>query len=85
MRKHLADEQQRVPIASGSSSRLGNGYGMSYYDGVGIVPSTLGSGVGQGRKRFDGEASSAVLVGRGKRGEAFKHVDTFKEIAGWAP
>ena len=74
-----------MPIASGSSARLGNDYGMSYYDGVGIVPSTLGSGVGQGRKRFDGAAPSTMLVGRGKRGESFKHVDTFKEIAGWAP
>ena len=82
--------QSMTPIAAGSTSRLGPSYGTSYYDGVGIAPNNLGSGLGQGVRRVHQPSetvgrSGVQLKSRGSRAAAFAHVDLFKESAGWAP
>lgn len=88
--RHSISDESLVPIAQGSTTRLGPAYGTSYYDGVGIMPTNLGSGAGQGVKR-EAQPSESVarnsvqLRSRGERGAAFRHVDLFKENAGWAP
>ena len=90
VREAILSESSSVPVARGSTTRLGPAYGTSYYDGVGIVPNNLGSGEGQGVRRVH-QPSEVVgrngvqLRSRGQRGAAFRHVDLFKESAGWAP